>query len=69
MIRVVGDREKESRRDTPRLRTETLTAAVGDAEDGVGEGPLADALAGLLQGYPQAPLPLPERLTMRPQFR
>ncbi len=69
VILVVGDREKESRRYTPRLRTETLTAAVGDAEDGVGEGPLADALAGLLQGYPQAPLPLPERLTMRPQFR
>jgi threonyl-tRNA synthetase len=69
VILVVGDKEKESRRFQPRLRTKALQDAVGDTQEGIEEDRLVDALVGLVKGYPMAPLPLPERLTLRPQFR
>lgn len=69
VILVVGDKEKDSGRYQPRLRTATITQAVGGTENGVDEETLTDSLVGLVKGYPTAPLPLPERLSMRPQFR
>lgn len=69
VVLVVGDRELESNRYQPRMRTKQITEAVGASEEGVEVTALTNALVTLSKGFPTAPLPLPPRLSMRPQFR
>jgi threonyl-tRNA synthetase len=65
IIIVVGDREKESKKFSPRFRTEKI----GDSSKAYSVNELHDLIAKQTQGFPQKQLPLSLYLSKRPKFK
>jgi threonyl-tRNA synthetase len=65
IIIVVGDKEKNSKKFTPRFRVESI----GDSSKSYTIADLHKLMANKIQGYPQEQLPLPFHLSRRPKFK
>ncbi len=65
IIIVVGDKEKNSKKFTPRFRT----ADLGKNDHSYTLKDLFNIIETQTQGYPQEPLPLPLHLSKRPNFK
>ena len=65
IIIVVGDRENESKKFSPRFRVDKL----GDSNKSYSISELHDLIAKQIQGFPQKPNPLSTYLSKRPKFK
>jgi len=65
IIIVVGDREKESKKFSPRFRIDKI----GDGSKAYSVNELHDFIAKQTQGFPQKQLPLSTYLSKRPKFK
>jgi threonyl-tRNA synthetase len=65
IIIVVGDREKESKKFSPRFRIDKI----GDSKKSYTIKELHDLIAKQTQGFPQKQLPLSPYLSKRPKFK
>jgi threonyl-tRNA synthetase len=65
IIIVVGDREKDSKKFSPRFRVDTI----GDSNKSYSISELHDLIAKKIQGFPQKPIPLSSYLSKRPKFK
>jgi threonyl-tRNA synthetase len=65
IIIVVGDREKNSKKFSPRFRTEKI----GDSSKAYSINELHDLISKQTQGFPQKQLPLSPYLSKRPKFK
>jgi threonyl-tRNA synthetase len=65
IIIVVGDKEKTSKKFTPRFRKETL----GKSTASYSLKDIFKLIEAQTKGFPQKPLPLPILLSKRPKFK
>jgi len=65
IIVVIGEKEKNSKKFTPRFRDKS----VGDITKKYSTKELSDLVIKNIKGYPQEPIPLPVNLSKRPKFK
>ena len=65
VIVVVGDKEKSSKKFTPRFRSNNI----GDNNKPYSLKDLFSTISGEVKQYPQEPIPLPVLLSKRPKFK
>jgi len=65
IIVVIGEKEKNSKKFTPRFRDKSI----GDISKKYSMKELSDLVIKNIKGYPQEPIPLPIYLSKRPKFK